>query len=329
MAEKRPKLPSLDLLKGFEAAARHLNFTRAADELFLTQSAVSRQVQALEEQLGVQLFVRQRRGLRLTFEGERLLRSVQAALRQVEEAVDSLAQRPAGNRVTLTSTMAFCSLWLIPRLGDFNRLFPEVGVRIAANDQVLNLERERIEVSVRYCTAPVAPEGAIRLFDEELVPVCSPALLERTGRPPRRAQDFAQYVLLDLEDPGVPASWLAWSTWLHSLGVRRLKPAGWLAFNYYDQIVRAALAGQGFALGRLPLIADLLQDGSLVAPLDSRARTDYAYWVVQAESARGRPDVEHLVEWIAQTARGQAALRPRTVGSRGLESRPAQAGSKG
>ena len=152
MAERTSKLPSLDLLKGFEAAARHLNFTKAADELFVTQSAVSRQVQALEERLGVRLFVRQRRGLLLTYEGERLFRSVQGALRQVQEVIDSLSQRPAGNRVTLTSTMAFCALWLIPRLGEFNRLFPEVGVRIAANDQVLNLERERIDVSVRYCT---------------------------------------------------------------------------------------------------------------------------------------------------------------------------------
>jgi DNA-binding transcriptional LysR family regulator len=311
MAEKAPKLPSLDLLKGFEAAARHLNFTKAADELFVTQSAVSRQVQALEERLGVRLFVRQRRGLLLTYEGERLFRSVQGALRQVQEVVDSLSQRPAGNRVTLTSTMAFCSLWLIPRLGEFNRLFPEVGVRIAANDRVLNLERERIDVSVRYCPPQAAPQGSVWLFDEELVPVCSPALLERTGKPLRKVQDLAHYVLLELEDPGTPASWLWWNNWFDALGVRGVKPAGSLAFNYFDQIVRAALAGQGVALGRLPLIADLLQDGSLVAPLKARTRTDHAYWVVQAESARGRPEVERLVEWIAQTAREQAAPRPR------------------
>ncbi len=312
MADKTPKLPSLDLLKGFEAAARHLNFTKAADELFVTQSAVSRQVQALEEGLGVRLFLRQRRGLRLTFEGERLFRCVQGALRQVQEVLDSLSQRPAANRVTLTSTMAFCSLWLIPRLGEFNRLYPEVGVRIAANDQVLNLERERIDVSVRYCTAQAAPPGSVWLFDEELVPVCSPALLERTGKPVQRAQDLAQYVLLDLEDPDTPASWLWWSNWFEALGMRGVKAAGSLGFNYFDQIVRAALAGQGVALGRLPLIADLLQDGSLVAPLEARVHTDRAYWVVQAESARGRPEVERLVEWIARAAREQAAPRPRT-----------------
>ena len=305
MAEKPRKLPSLDLLKGFEAAARHLNFTKAADELFVTQSAVSRQVQTLEDGLGVRLFVRQRRGLRLTYEGERLFRAVQAALGQVLEVIESLSQRPAANRVTITSTMAFCALWLIPRLGEFNRLFPEVGVRIAANDQVLNLERERIDISVRYCTQQDAPASAVWLFDEELVPVCSPALLARTGKPVRQAHDLAHYVLLDLEDPGLPANWLSWSHWFHALGLRALKPAGLLGFNYFDQVVRAALAGQGVALGRLPLIADLLQDGSLVAPLAMRTHTQRAYWLAQAESARGRPEAQRLVEWIASTARGQ------------------------
>lgn len=310
MTEKNRTLPSLDLLKGFEAAARHLNFTKAANELFLTQSAVSRQVQALEERLAVRLFVRQRRGLLLTPEGDRLFRSVQSALRQVQEVVDSLSQRPAGNRVTVTSTMAFCSLWLIPRLGDFNRRFPEVGVRIAANDRVLNLERERIEVSVRYCQAHVAPEGAVWLFDEELLPVCSPALLQRTGQPLRQPQDLAHYVLLHLDDPDTPASWLWWSSWFEGVGARGVEPAGSLGFNFFDQIIRAALAGQGVALGRLPLIADLLQDGSLVAPLAARTRTDRAYWVVQAESARGRPEVARLVEWMAAAAREHAATRP-------------------
>jgi DNA-binding transcriptional LysR family regulator len=324
MADRAPKLPSLDLLKGFEAAARHLNFTKAAEELFVTQSAVSRQVQALEERLGVRLFMRQRRGLHLTYEGERLFEAVQGALRQVQEVIDGLSARPAANRVTLTSTMAFCALWLIPRLGEFNRLFPEVGVRIAASDQVLNLERERIDVSVRYCTEQAAPSGSVWLFDEELVPVCSSALLERSAQPVRRAQDFARHVLLDLEDPGLPASWLSWRNWFDALGVRGVKPAGSLGFNYFDQVVRAALAGQGVALGRLPLIADLLEDGSLVAPLDARTRTGRAYWVVQAGSARGRAEVDRLVEWIARTAHAPSDPRLRAAPKR----RPARAQSR-
>lgn len=304
MAESHRKLPSLDLLKGFEAAARHLNFTKAAEELFLTQSAVSRQVQAVEERLGVRLFVRQRRGLALTQEGERLFQAVQGALRQVQDVVDSFVLRPTSDRVTLTCTMAFSSLWLIPRLGEFHRICPEVDVRISANDRVLNLERERLDVSVRYCSQREAPAGARWLFDEEVLPVCSPALIERTGKPLKRPQDLAHYVLLHLDDGDTPAPWLSWSSWFHLVGVR-VKPAGSLGFNYFDQIVRAALAGQGVALGRLPLTGDLLQDGSLIAPFGGRTRTERAYWLVRASASRGRLQVDRFCEWLLSEAQAR------------------------
>jgi DNA-binding transcriptional LysR family regulator len=306
MAEKPRALPSLDLLKGFESAARHLNFTRAGDELYLTQSAVSRQVQTLEERLGVRLFVRKRRGLVLTHEGDRLYRAVHAALREVRDAIDSLSPRTDGERVTLTSTMAFCSLWLIPRLGEFRRACPEVDVRISANDRVLNLDRERIDVSVRYLPAHLAPKGWVRLFDEELAPVCSPALIARTGKPLREPRDLAHYVLLHLEDRDNPSPWLSWSHWLDAVGAHGLKPAGGLTLNYSDQVVRAALAGHGVALGRVPLIHDLLREGGLIAPFDIRAPIDRAYFVMQADFARGRPEVSRFVAWLIEASRNDA-----------------------
>jgi DNA-binding transcriptional LysR family regulator len=302
MAERTRTLPSLDLLKGFESAARHLNFTKAADELFLTQSAVSRQIQALEERLGLKLFVRQRRGLQLTQQGDRLFRAVQEALRLVQETVDTLSPRTEARRVTVTSTMAFCSLWLIPRLGDFHRIAPDVDVRIAAHDKVLNLDRERIDVSVRYCPAHIAPAGAIWLFDEEVLPVCSASLVERTGKPLERPVDLAHHVLLHLDDPDNPTPWLSWTNWLAKVGCAQLKPVRSLAFNYSEQVVRAALAGQGVALGRLPLVRDLLHDGSLVAPFAVRASTDRAYWLVRAGFSEAREEVDRLVAWIMSTA---------------------------
>jgi len=309
MVDTAHPLPSLGLLRGFEAAARHLNFTRAADELFITQSAVSRQIKALEDRLGVSLFLRQPKGLRLTQQGERLYRAVASALRQVSDAMEGLSQRSGPSVVTVTSTMGFCALWLVPRLGSFQKSYPEVEVRIAASDRVLNLDRERIDVSIRYCPPHAAPKGAAWLFDEELLPVCSPALLDVAGQQLKEPSDLRHHVLLHLDDQNNPSPWLSWSNWLEAAGVPGLKPAGSLAFNYYDQVVRAALAGQGIALGRSPLVHDLLHDGSLVVPLLARAGTDRGYWVVQAAFARGRPEVGQFVQWIEAEAQGRPLPR--------------------
>ena len=318
MTDQAHPVPSLDLLRGFEAAARHLNFTRAADELFITQSAVSRQIKTLEDRLGVPLFLREPKGLRLTQQGERLYRAVASALRQVSDAMEGLSQRGGPAVVTVTSTMGFCALWLVPRLGSFQKFCPQVEVRIAASERVLNLDRERIDVSIRYCPPQTAPKGAVWLFNEELLPVCSPALLDSPVRPLREPVDLRHHVLLHLDDPDNPSPWLSWSHWLETAGVPGLKPAGSLAFNYYDQVVRAALAGQGVALGRSPLVQDLLQDGSLAVPLMARAATDRGYWVVQAASARGRPEVERFVQWIGSEAQPQQSpLVPDTVGTVG------------
>jgi DNA-binding transcriptional LysR family regulator len=304
MADPTHPSPSLDLLRGFEAAARHLNFTRAADELFITQSAVSRQIKALEDRLGVTLFLRQPKGLRLTQQGERLYRAVSSALRQVNDAMEGLSRRTGPSVVTVTSTMGFCALWLVPRLSSFQKSYPEVEVRIAASDRVLNLDRERIDVSIRYCPPQTAPKGAVWLFGEELLPVCSPALL---AKPLREPGDLRHHVLLHLDDPHNPTPWLSWGHWLEAAGVPGLKPAGSLAFNYYDQVVRAALASQGVALGRSPLVQDLLHDGSLIVPLLARAGTERGYWVVQAASARGRPEVGRFVQWITAEAQVQSS----------------------
>ncbi len=307
MANRSLSLPSLAFFKGFEAAARHLSFTKAAEELFVTQSAVSRQIQALEQRLGVVLFLRRNRGLALTEAGEQLRRAVDSALRTLHQAVEQVSPGATPKVVTVTSSMAFSSLWLIPRLSSFRRLHPDLDVRISANNKVLDLDRERIDLAIRYCPSRAAPAGSVRLFGEEILPVCSPALLKDRSRPLKSPQDLRHHVLLHFDEPQRPTPWLTWNVWLETAGVPDLKPADSLRFNHYDQTIGAALGGQGVALGRRPLVKKLLADGALVAPFPLGSVTDRAYFIVRTPATSGRAEVANFVEWLIVEAAAMAA----------------------
>ena len=300
------RLPSLDLLRGFVAVARRLSVTQAAADLFLTQSAISRQIRALEDHLGLPLFHRRHRALALTADGERLFRLADAWLTQLGEQLDGLRQRAARPPVTLTSTIGAVSLWLLPRLGDFQALHPGLDVRVSAGNRLVDLEREGVDLALRYGPAERQPPGAIRLFDEHIVAVASPALgldacLERNP--------VAGLTLLEHDEAG--RAWLNWADWLAALGLRgaRAKPRARLAFNQYDQVIFAALAGHGVALGRAPLVASMLADGRLMALRCAKTplQPDFAYWLIQrqgGETASRRP----LVDWLLAEAEGTRAL---------------------
>ena len=298
MAKKPAALPTLDFFRGFEAAARHLSFTRAAEELFVTQSAISRQIHALEERLGVKLFTRRNRGLALTDSGQQMYRAADVALRTLREAAERIAPGNTQKMVTVTSSMAFCSLWLIPRLSAFRKTHPDVDVRISANNDVLDLDREQIDVAIRYCPSAAAPAGSIRMFGEEIVPICSSKLLKDRARPLKSPADLHHHTLLHFDHPDGSAPWLAWGVWLESAGLPELKPAGSLRFSHYDQVVAAAIVGQGVALGRRPLVANLIADGSLVAPFPSDSVSDRAYFILRAATTRTHRDVDDFVAWL-------------------------------
>src|SRR3954447_4993238 len=298
MAKKVAQLPALDFFRGFEAAARHLSFTRAAEELFVTQSAISRQIHALEERLGAKLFTRRNRGLALTEAGQQMYRATDIALRTLHEAAERIAPGNTQKMVTVTSSMAFCSLWLIPRLSGFRETRPDLDVRISANNQVLDLEREQIDLAIRYCAVTAAPPGAIRMFGEEIVVVCSPQLLKERARPLKSASDLRHHTLLHFDHAEGSIPWLSWSVWLESARMPQLKPAGSLRFSHYDQVIAAALRGQGVALGRRPLVANLLAEGALVAPLRRDSVTDRAYFIVRSDTAHSRPDVGEFIAWL-------------------------------
>lgn len=312
----RNELPSLDLLKGFEAAARNLSFTKAAHELFVTQSAVSRQVKALEDHLGVQLFRRRHRELLLTEPGQALYKAVGEALGTVRNAVARLSGRASG-MLTVTTTISFASLWLVPRLVQFRALHPEVDVRIAATNEMTDLERDGIDLAIRYCSPEAAGAGAVGLFGEKAFPVCAPVLVSRGQL--ASPQDLARYVLLHYDDPERRSPWLSWEVWFELVKAHGVKPAGTLRFSHYDQMIQAALDGHGIGLGRSPLVDRWVKEGRLVLPFGRRfissPAQSRAYFILVSPSAKGRPEVERFSGWVQQEARsGSNAPSPRKRG---------------
>ena len=312
MQAQRHSLPPLDLLRGFESVARHLSFTKAAAELFLTQSAVSRQVQVLEEAIGVALFQRRHRGLSLTDAGQRLYDKTADLLDELRETVREIRGADQLKPLTVTTTFSFASLWLIPRLPAFRAKHPEVAVRISADNQMQDLTRDRIEVAIRYCAPDAAPPGAIMLFGEEVMPMCSPALLRDRTRPLRKPEDLRHHILLH-DDWNPREQWMHWDTWLQSLGMAGLKPAGDVRFSHYDQMIQAAIEGQGVALGRLPLLSGMIKRRKLVAPFEPRKlsgqmpTSSRSFFVFCEARAARRPDVQAFCEWLVAQARGEAA----------------------
>jgi LysR family transcriptional regulator, glycine cleavage system transcriptional activator len=311
----RPRL-SLDLLKGFEAAARHLSFTRAADELSLTQSAVSREIKTLEEQLGQPLFNRMKRGLQLTDAGQALYRAVGGALQLIDEATDRIAVSHGGETLAVTTSVPLASVWLVPKLPRFIRLHPEVDVRSVAVNQSLDLERERLDLAIRWAPPGSSVPGGKPLFDVEFFPVCSPALAHDHARPLRTPADLVHHVLLDLETVTMRGPWTDWGPWLDAMNLGDLKPGGTLRFSHYDQVIQAAIDGSGVAIGRNPHNARHLHDGLLVAPFGRKAvLTRGTYFILVAPRSAERPVVKDFVAWLRDEVRQDVEADAKRQGS--------------
>lgn len=306
-------LPPLDLVRGFEAAARHLSFTLAGAELFVTQSAVSRQVQALEQFLGVKLFERRHKSLALTPAGRAYAQAAAAALAGLRAATREARDSARSHVLTVTSTVSFASLWLVPRLARFRAAHPGVDVRIAATHEVLDMAREGVDLAIRDIPSGREPEGSVRLVGERMVPVASPAYLKAAAAPLARPADLARHVMLLLHDPQGRWPWLTWAAWLEAHGLAGLVPQGTLTYDQYDQVIHAALHGQGVAIGRRSLVASFIDEGRLVGLFGPGAGIPRALHAVYAPQAAGRPEARAFVEWLQEEiARdGQAAPAPK------------------
>lgn len=303
---------SVGQLRAFEAVARHLNFRAAADDLALTQSAVSRQIQALEQEVGVALFLRHTRAVELTAAGAQLLRAVLPSLERMDSAVRQI-RRSAGRKSVIISTWAsFASMWLIPRLEAFQSEHPDIDIRIDATDVSVDMDTCDIDVALRYTTPAHAPKGAIRLFGEQLTPVASPWLL-KSGHALQQGEDLAHFALIEASDAHRTQhmEWLTWRRWLDVNHFEKVAPKRWLYFNYAHQIAQAALTGQGVALARMPMVADSLASGDLVEILSGmRLESPLVYWLIVGPRAAARPEIVAFCKWL-QT---QAALTRLAIG---------------
>ena len=305
---------SLSNLRAFEAVARTLSFNAAAGELHVTQSAVSRQIKGLEDELGAQLFQRGTRHVQVAPDGQVLLRAVEPLLARLDATVQQIRRVKSRPRVSVTTFASFGSLWLLPRIEAFQRSFPAIDIRVTAHDDLADLDDPELDLALRYCTSAQAGAEAVRLFDETLTPVVSRGLWEQIGSgqaPPLSSPaDLAHHMLLEEDDNRASTEFLSWQHWLERHGQATLQPQRWLSLNYTYQQIQAALAGQGVALGRVPLVFEALQRGELVEPFGATGRiaSPFSYWLLAAPASRARPEVMKFCEWVeAEAALTRAA----------------------
>jgi LysR family transcriptional regulator, glycine cleavage system transcriptional activator len=296
------RLPSLNALRAFEVAARHLSFTRAADELAVTQGAVSHQVKALERQLGVALFNRQNQRLTLTSAGQAYLPVVRDAFDRLAAGTEQLVAAEQSKRLTISVSPNFAANWLVPRIGHFVEQHPEIDLRINAALHHVDFAREDVDMAVRHGEGHWPELHVVRLCREELFPACSPKLLEGTHPLPAPA-DLRHHTLLHLDDRQ------DWRKWLDAAGVEGVDLAHGVVFNQASMAIRAAVDGQGVTLARTALVALLLLEGRLVRPFALALPARYAYYIVCPKATAERPKITLMRDWLlAEAAADEAKL---------------------
>ena len=297
-------LPPLNGMRAFEAAARHLSFTDAAAELSVTPAAVSHQVKALEAFLGVPLFVRLTRALRLTEAGEAALPVLTEALDKLEDAADILRAHTSDPVLRVSVSPAFGALWLVPRLDRFQRAHPDIEIRIDGTDRTVDIAGGEMDVAVRYGPGGYKGVATSFLFNQRNTPVCSPALLNGPA-PLKRPADLAHHTLLHIAWKDAEASW---RMWLLAAGLSDIAPTRGPHFSQENMAVQAALDGQGVALVGDRLVADHLAAGTLVSPFGANLKTPltFSYYLLHRPEDEETPKVSAFRDWIREEAKNSA-----------------------
>jgi LysR family transcriptional regulator, glycine cleavage system transcriptional activator len=292
--------------RAFEAVARHQSFSHAALELSLTQPAISRQIQSLEEEIGTTVFIRNTRTVELTGAGSRLYRQIPTLIQKLDATVKQIRREATSRSVEITTWSSFASLWLIARLEEFQSEYPGVNIRIDTSDALANLSTTYVDMAIRYSAdTTIGDQGGLRLFGEQLTAVASPRLISEIESI-KRPEDLLRATLIDLNfsTRSDRADSLGWPAWFKGQNLADLEPTCSIYYTTSQQVVQAALAGQGIALARTPFVADKLASGELVEVLPgSRLDSPFAYWLVTVKGAGGRPEVKAFGDWLKLNAK--------------------------
>ncbi len=287
-------LPPLETFRFFEAAARHLNFTHAAKELHVTHGAVSQRIKRLEEHLGTRLFRRSGRSMLLTDAGRRLLERVRAAISEITEGVEEIRPNDTDRILTISTVPCLAAYWLLPRLADFNEHHPDIQVNIRATLSLTDFTRDGIDMAVRFGPGKWAGLKSIKLRDEELVPVCSPAF--RGGRLPRVPGDLLKMPLL--HDERQP-----WSIWFEAVGLDYRDAGQGPLYSDKTVLLPAALAGLGVALACASLVEADLASGRLIQLFSRSVPTRYSYFIVYPPGSESFGKIQVFQKWLLEQVR--------------------------
>jgi len=297
------RLPSLNGLRAFEAAARHLSFTQAASELNVTQTAISHQIKRLEEELGVRLFVRQNRALTLTTEASQYLPGIRAAFNDLRLATDRLLRKDEDHVLTISTLASLAAKWLLPRLSAFQEAHAGIDVRITTSTKLVDFENDNIDAAIRYGRGQWPGLRADWLMADELFPVCSPSLL--TGpKPLRRPEDLADHVLLHSS----AANDDDWRLWLTAAGLpANLSKQPGVTFDLVFMTVQAAIDGLGVAMGRTSYVQDDIAKGRLVVPFKIALPADAGFYLVSPQTKADPPKLAAFRQWLKASIHGKPA----------------------
>lgn len=290
------RLPPLNALRAFEAAARHLSFTKASEELFVTQAAISHQIKTLEEWLGLKLFRRMNRRLLLTDEGQAYMGPIRDALSGIVAATDSLKRSESEGLLTVSAMTSFAATWLLPRLGQFSRQYPDIDVRVDVRDDLTDFARDGVDVALRYGSGDYPDLACEWFLAEEASPVCSPKLVEEGPYPLTTPDALKHHTLIhDFTEQ-------LWDRWLELAGVTGVDTRHGPSFNLLNLAIDAAIAGDGVALGRSAIVQGALSDGRLVKPFDLVMPSANSYFFVCPKEIAERPKIVAFRDWILEQA---------------------------